>query len=198
MPANPDLGYRQAVSDVSGLFVDFDRNSPNEVQRRPWVHPDFSDAGSKPTLMAHFGDESHITRMANVNLHTSLKIFIADDSPLIRERIASMLCASAMTIVGQAETPQDSIEGILAVYPDVVVLDVQLEGGSGLQVLRAIRHAAPGIAFVVFSNSSDPSYRKCYLSAGAEYFLDKTREFDQLTQAVVKASQHPHIDIQSQ
>ena len=95
-----------------------------------------------------------------------------------------------MTIVGQAETPQDSIEGILAVYPDVVVLDVQLEGGSGLQVLRAIRHAAPDIAFVVFTNSSDPSYRKCYLGAGAENFLDKTHEFDQLAQAVVNASQH--------
>lgn len=108
-----------------------------------------------------------------------------------------MLCASAMTVVGQAETPQDSIEGILAMYPDVVVLDVQLEGGSGLQVLRAIRHAAPDIAFVVFSNCSDPGYRKCYLGAGAESFLDKTEEFDRLAQAVVKASQHPKIDTQS-
>lgn len=123
---------------------------------------------------------------------TPLKIFIADDSPLIRERVASMLSAnaSAMQIVGQAETPQDSIEGILAAYPDVVVLDVQLQGGSGLQVLRAIRHAAPDIAFVVFSNNSDSSYRKCYLGAGADHFLDKTHEFDQLAQAVVNASKH--------
>ncbi|CAN5540467.1 hypothetical protein BH10PSE16_BH10PSE16_05330 [soil metagenome] len=100
-----------------------------------------------------------------------------------------MLGACAMTIVGQAETPQDCIEGILAVYPDVVVLDVQLEGGSGLQVLRAIRHAAPDIAFVIFSNSSDPSYRKCYLGAGAAHFLDKTHEFDQLAKTVFSASQ---------
>jgi DNA-binding NarL/FixJ family response regulator len=123
-------------------------------------------------------------------LNTSLRIFIVDDSSLIRERVASMLGTSAMTIVGQAATPQDSIEGILAVYPDVVVLDVQLQGGSGLQVLRAIRHAAPDIAFVVFSNNMDPSYRKCYLRAGAENFLDKTYQFDQLAQAVVNASKH--------
>ena len=95
-----------------------------------------------------------------------------------------------MTVVGQAETPKDSIEGILAVYPDVVVLDVQLEGGSGLQVLRAIRHAAPDIAFVIFSNSSDPIYRKRYLGAGAEEFRDKTHQFDQLAKAVLNASQH--------
>jgi DNA-binding NarL/FixJ family response regulator len=125
-----------------------------------------------------------------VQTNTPLKIFIADDSLLIRQRVASMLGASAMNIVGQAETPQDSIEGILAVYPDVVVLDVQLQGGSGLQVLRAVRHAAPNIAFVVFSNNSDSTYRKCYLGAGADRFLDKTHEFDQLAQAVVNASKH--------
>jgi len=121
--------------------------------------------------------------------YTSVRVFIADDSLLIRDRVALLLGANAMTVVGQAETPQDSISGILAAAPDVVVLDVQLDGGSGLQVLRAVRHAAPSIAFVVFSNSSGPGYRKCYLGEGAEDFLDKSHEFDQLAHAVVKASQ---------
>jgi len=138
--------------------------------------------------MASGIDEHHITEMDQKDI--PVRVFIADDSSLIRERVASMLGASAMTIVGQAETPQDSIVGILAVSPDVVVLDVQLEGGSGLQVLRAIRHAAPSIAFVVFSNSSHPSYRKRYLGAGADGFLDKTHEFEQLAQAVFNASHH--------
>lgn len=138
--------------------------------------------------MAWHCNGCHSTKMVQDN--AALRIFIADDSLLIRQRVASMLGASAMTVVGQAETPQDSIEGILAAYPDVVVLDVQLEGGSGLQVLRAIRHAAPDIAFVIFSNSSDPVYRHRYLCAGAEDFLDKTHQFDQLAKAVLKASQH--------
>lgn len=119
-----------------------------------------------------------------------VRVFIAEDSLLIRDRVAVMLGASAMTIVGQAQTPLDSIEGILAAYPDVVVLDAQLDGGSGLQVLRAVRHIAPSIAFVVFSNNSSPSYRQCYLGEGAEDFLDKSHEFDQLVHAVVRASQH--------
>lgn len=123
--------------------------------------------------------------------HVPVKVFLADDSALIRARIAAMLGARAMTIVGQAETPQGSIDGILAARPDVVVLDVQLEGGSGLQVLRAVREAAPAIAFVVFSNNSGPAYRKRYLSEGADVFLDKSTEFDQLTLAVAKASQRP-------
>ena len=121
--------------------------------------------------------------------HVPLKVFLADDSALIRTRVAAMLGAPVMDIVGQAETPQGCIDGILATRPDVVVLDVQLEGGQGLEVLNAIHAAAPGIAFIVFSNNSGPAYRKRYLKAGAVRFLDKSSEFDQLPQAVATASQ---------
>jgi len=119
-----------------------------------------------------------------------VKVFLADDSALIRERVAAMLSSRAMAIVGQAETPKASIDGILTARPDVVVLDVQLEGGSGLEVLRAVRQEAPNIAFVVFSNNSNPAYRKRYLGEGALRFLDKSTEFDQLVPAVENASQH--------
>ena len=119
-----------------------------------------------------------------------IRVFLADDSALVRQRVATMLGARAMAIVGHTETPQGSIDGILAARPDVVVLDVQLEGGSGLQVLRAVRLAAPDIAFVVFSNNSGPAYRKRYLGEGAQRFIDKSTEFDQLVPAVETASQH--------
>ena len=121
-----------------------------------------------------------------------VKVFLADDSAMIRERVAAMLAARDMDIVGEAETPERSIEGILASHPDVVVLDVQLEGGTGLQVLRAVRAADPAIAFVVFSNNAGPAYRKRYLGEGARHFLDKTTEFDQLVSAVELASQQAH------
>ncbi len=116
--------------------------------------------------------------------HAPLKVFLADDSELIRTRVAAMLGAPSMSIVGHAETPQGSIDGIQATHPDVVVLDVHLEGGTGLQVLRAVRKSDPGIAFIVFSNNSGPEYRKRYLQEGAARFLDKSTEFDQLPQAV--------------
>lgn len=117
-----------------------------------------------------------------------LKVFHADDSPLIRERVAGLLDGSEMAVIGHAETPQYAIEGILAMHPDVVVLDVQLEGGTGLQVLRAVRSVAPDIAFVVFSNHSDPAYRKRYIDEGAQAFLDKSTEFEQLAKVVTQAS----------
>lgn len=125
------------------------------------------------------------------DLQVPVRVFLADDSAMIRSRVAAMLGVNEMTIVGQAETPQGSIDGILATAPDVVVLDAQLDGGSGLQVLRAVRRAAPQIAFVVFSNNAGPAYRKRYLREGAVRFLDKSTESDQLAQAVAGASQHP-------
>jgi DNA-binding NarL/FixJ family response regulator len=121
-----------------------------------------------------------------------LKVFLADDSAMIRERVAAMLAAGEMSVVGEAVSPQASIQGILAAHPDVVVLDIQLEGGTGLEVLKAVRLADPAIAFVVFSNNSAPAYRKRYLAEGACLFLDKTTEFDQLLPAIHSASQHTH------
>jgi DNA-binding NarL/FixJ family response regulator len=118
-----------------------------------------------------------------------LKVFLADDSMPIRVRIAGILATPDVAIVGQGETPQACIEGILSTQPDVVVLDVQLDGGQGLEVLRAVHTAHPRIAFVVFSNNSGPAYRKRYLGAGAARFLDKSTEFDQLAAAVDAASQ---------
>ena len=117
----------------------------------------------------------------------SVKVFLADDSPAIRQRVNAMLASERMDIVGEGATPQGCIAGILASHPDVVVLDVQLEGGTGLQVLQAVRSTHPAIAFVVFSNNSAPAYRKRYLGEGAVSFLDKSTEFDQLVTVVASA-----------
>ena len=117
------------------------------------------------------------------------RVFLADDSGMIRARVASMLDAHHMTVVGEGATPEDCIHGILAAHPQVVVLDVQLEGGSGLQVLRAVRRAEPAIAFVVFSNNAGPAYRKRYLAEGASAFLDKSIDFERLPGAIHDAGE---------
>lgn len=118
----------------------------------------------------------------------SLKVFVAEDSAAIRQRVNALLGAAHIEVVGEAATPQGCIAGILAAHPHVVVLDVQLEGGTGLEVLRAVRSTDPAIAFVVFSNNSAPAYRRRYLGEGAARFLDKSTEFDQLAAAVASAA----------
>lgn len=145
---------------------------------------DDSEPPNQRMPMGGFRPPAHSSGMAS---NTSPRVFLADDSGLIRSRVANLLGAHAMTVVGEAGTPQACIDGILASHPEVVVLDVQLEGGTGLQVLRAVRAAAPHIAFVVFSNNTGPAYRKRYLGEGALQFLDKSSEFEQLPQAITEA-----------
>lgn len=126
-----------------------------------------------------------------------LTVFLADDSAPIRLRVKEMLREQDLNVVGEAETPQSSINAILQLLPDVVVLDIQLRGGSGMQVLREVRKAAPGVAFVVFSNNASPAYRKRYLSEGAMAFLDKSIELDQLAKTVATANtgrKHDHCN----
>jgi two-component system response regulator DesR len=120
-----------------------------------------------------------------------IHVFLADDSAVIRKRVNALLEAEGMQVTGEAGTPQGCIAAILATHPDVVVLDVQLEGGSGLQVLKAVRPVDPTVAFVVFSNNAGPVYRARYLAEGAAGFLDKSSEFDQLAHAVQSACRRP-------
>jgi DNA-binding NarL/FixJ family response regulator len=79
-----------------------------------------------------------------------MKVFLADDAQQIRARVNALLAAADIAVVGEGATPDTCIAGILAAHPDVVVLDVQLEGGTGLQVhkkhvrsvdLQGLQHA---------------------------------------------------------
>lgn len=114
----------------------------------------------------------------------SPRVFLADDSALSRRRVAEMLTAQGVVVAGQADTPESAVSGILATQPDVVVLDVQFGKGTGMQVLQAVRKAAPLIPFIILSNHAEAAYRARYLAAGAACFLDKHAEFYRLGGAV--------------
>lgn len=105
------------------------------------------------------------------------KVFIVDDSAMIRERLTDMLAENGnVDIVGEAECAADAADGITATSPDLVILDMQLRGSTGLDVLRRIHPVSPEIVFVVITNHPSPQYRKACLQAGASYFLDKSAE----------------------
>jgi two-component system response regulator DevR len=115
--------------------------------------------------------------MASMQTQRTSPVFIVDDSPLIRTRLAEMVTAmSGMRLVGEAATANEAIAGIKRTQPDAVLLDLNLMGRTGLDVLRAIRPHSPGIVFVVLTNHSEPQYRQACIEAGASYFLDKSSE----------------------
>jgi len=123
-----------------------------------------------------------------------INVFLAEDVAFIRLRLAEMLKAIGnVTIVGEAETPALAIEGILHTRPDCVILDIHLIGGSGIEVLRKIRQVNPNVVFIVLTSYSTPQYQKAYLEAGANYFLDKGREFEKVKELIAQLGKQPPL-----
>jgi two-component system, NarL family, response regulator DevR len=127
--------------------------------------------------------------MDNALTTHSTSVFLVEDSEPIRARLAEIIRKiPGVHIVGEAETPASAIDGILCTRPDLVLLDIRLTGGSGIQVLRSVCPAAPGIVFVVLTNHSDPQYRKLCLQSGASHFFDKSTEFDKVKGVIASVS----------
>jgi len=80
--------------------------------------------------------------------------------------------------------------------PDVAVLDIKLadDGGSGIDVLNQVRKGLPAMKAIVLSNYATPQHMKASSDAGAEYFLDKSADFERITEILeqMKSSTNGH------
>lgn len=115
------------------------------------------------------------------------RVFIVEDSAAIRSRLVELLGEiEGVCVVGEAETPGDAVTGIQQTKPHCVVLDYQLIGGTGVDVLRAVHPASPEIAFVVLTNHPNAQYRRVCMEAGADWFLDKSTEFGKIKEVVTE------------
>ena len=108
-------------------------------------------------------------------------VFIADDSDIVRENLVTMLDElTEVEIVGQAETVAEAINAVGKLQPDVVILDIRMPDGSGIDVLQTIKQDKPAPVVIVLTNYPYSAYRQKCLQAGADFFLDKSTEFDQI------------------
>ena len=122
---------------------------------------------------------------------TNIKVFIADDSLIVREHLVTMLDELiGVEIVGQAGTVAETISAVEELQPDVVILDIRMPDGSGIDVLQTIKQDDPAPAVIVLTNYPYPAYRQKCLQAGADFFLDKSTEFDQIPELI---AQHKEI-----
>ena len=110
-----------------------------------------------------------------------MKVFIADDSRVVVDRLADLLKeVPSVQLVGRAQDAPEAIRSIVKTNPDAVILDLQMPGGSGLEVLRTIRQSHPSLWVLICTNYPYAQYREECLAAGANYFLDKSAEFEKI------------------
>lgn len=110
-----------------------------------------------------------------------MRIFLVDDSVLIRERMRQMLQdVEGIEIAGETGDAHEAIGLIPRERPDVILLDIHLLGGSGIDVLNAVKKDGKGPVVIVLTNYAYPQYRDKCLQAGADYFFVKSTEFDRV------------------
>ena len=118
----------------------------------------------------------------NIKTLKQMKILIADDSKMIRERIIAMISViPGVEIVGQAENAGEAIVFIEVLKPDVVILDIRMAGGGGIEVLKKIKQKKIEIVKIILTNYPNSQYKKKCFELGADYFFDKSTEFNKIT-----------------
>jgi CheY-like chemotaxis protein len=140
----------------------------------PESGPD-SDTGTHPSLRAL--------------VRAELTIYIVEDSEAVKERlIESVEDIPHARVVGSADAVNDALEGMRALQPRVLILDIQLRGGSGFRLLKLMRAAGmtrPETIIVVTNYPSD-DYRTASRECGADHFFDKASEFHKVREVLLE------------
>ena len=121
-----------------------------------------------------------------------LRVFVIEDSPILLERIAEAIADQpSLSLVGTADTEKDALTKIRALKPEVLVVDIKLREGNGLNVLAQLKLAFDGGAMpkiVVFTNYPRQEYLRNSKQLGADYFLDKSTQFSDLPKILIGLS----------
>ena len=108
-------------------------------------------------------------------------VFIVDDSTVVRDRLAQMISSlPGVDLVGQADISFEAIEALRRLRPNCAVLDISMPGGSGIHVLETIKREQPALSVIMLTNFAQDQYRQKCLALGADYFFDKTTQFEKV------------------
>jgi DNA-binding NarL/FixJ family response regulator len=116
-----------------------------------------------------------------------LRILIADDSQAFYERLAQLLAPlPEVEITGHTTDVRETVRCVAESQPEVVILDLHMPGGTGIDALNLIKLTEPGIIVMVLTNFAFPQHREQCMDLGADYFLDKSREFEKVPTLLVE------------
>jgi len=114
-----------------------------------------------------------------------MKVLIVDDSYLVRERLKDMICELAgVEIIGEAKNQLEAMDSIKKLNPDVVILDIRLSNGSGINVLKEIKKDQRSTKVIMLTNYPYHEYRMKCTELGADLFFDKSTEFEKISEVL--------------
>jgi len=113
------------------------------------------------------------------------KVMIVDDHPIVREGYKRLLEAqSGLEVCGEAEDMPQALRVIHEALPDLVIVDMSLKGGSGLELIKEVKALYPQIRMLVASMHDETLFAERALRAGAMGYVNKQEATKQLTKAI--------------
>jgi DNA-binding NarL/FixJ family response regulator len=117
--------------------------------------------------------------------HTPVKILIVDDHPSVREGLALRISIhSDLEVCGEAESEEQAIELVRQTKPDLVLVDISLKSGHGLELIKRIRSMDPGVKMLVISGFQESLYAERACRAGALGYLNKQESSEKMIEAI--------------
>jgi two-component system, NarL family, response regulator DevR len=129
----------------------------------------------------------------------TIRVFLLDDHEVVREGLRSLLESDPdITVVGDASTAAEALTRIPLAQPDVAILDVRLEDGSGIEVCRDVRSALPHVVCLMLTSYADDEALYASVMAGASgYVLKQIRARNLIEDVKTVASGESLMDPQS-
>ncbi len=118
----------------------------------------------------------------------SIKLLIADDHEVVRYGLRSLMADSDIEIVGEATTGEQAIQMAMATNPDVVLMDIRMPNGDGLNALGRLKLERPEMAVLMLSTYDNPTYVARAVALGAAGYVLKGADREKLIDAVRKAA----------
>jgi DNA-binding NarL/FixJ family response regulator len=119
------------------------------------------------------------------NTQATARILIVDDHPIVRLGIRQMLAADpGLAVCGEAGTAAAACELVETCKPDLALIDLTLERGNGLELIRSIHARAPQVRVLVLSMHDEALFAERALRAGARGYIMKQEAIDGLVHAI--------------
>jgi len=114
-----------------------------------------------------------------------IKILIADDHPVVREGLISMLSRELdFKVIGEAKDGAEAVNRVRELSPDVVLMDLRMPEMDGVEAMRQIRSVNPDVKFIILTTYSDDDYIFSGIEAGARAYLLKDAPREELFKAI--------------
>jgi DNA-binding NarL/FixJ family response regulator len=113
------------------------------------------------------------------------KILLVDDHPLVREWLANLINQQPdLEVCGEAESAPTALKLIGTVNPEIAIVDISMEGGSGLELIKNIQASYPNVMVIVLSMHDEALYAERALRAGARGYIMKREATKRVLQAI--------------